>query len=60
MLPDLTPRNRIALECWQQLGAFDWTGIAMLVELHEIDDPEDLIERLVLIRDGIHKAGTES
>lgn len=53
LLPTLTPRNQYALEIWQQLGKFDWQGIAMLVDLHDVDDPADLIERLILIRDGI-------
>ena len=53
LLPELDARNRLALEVWRTLGGLDWVGLTMLLETEDIDDPGDLIERLVVIRNGI-------
>lgn len=53
LLPELDARNRLALEVWRTLGGLDWVGLSVLVQIEDIDDPGDLIERLVIIRNGI-------
>lgn len=50
-MPALTADNRRALDCWHAIGEFSLAEALLWAELHEVEDPEDLIARLVIIRD---------
>ena len=50
MLPRLTVGESLAIRVWNQLQGIDWGGLEVLVELHDIRDPEALVADLLTIR----------
>ncbi len=44
----------MAHEVWNKLGGeLDWEGLTFLVELHELSDPEALVDDLITIRNAL-------
>jgi len=42
----------LAVRLWNTMGGqIDWAAFPLLVEIHEIDDIEMMIEQLVIIRE---------
>lgn len=60
--PTATAADHIALEAFKYLvtygGSIDWSGLPVVAELLGVDDIEDLIERLMIIK--LHRRPTES
>lgn len=54
LLPPVSPAETFAKAIWNKLGGeMDWNGIALLCELHDVTDPEALIDDLISIRNAL-------
>jgi hypothetical protein len=41
----------LAIQAWNLMGGMDWDGLPIVAELLGVDDIEQLVRQLVLIRD---------
>jgi len=43
--------EREAIEIYSTMGGLDWAAIPLLFSLYNVQEPERMVQRLVLIRD---------
>lgn len=49
--PDLEPDNELAVQLWNAMGGkIDWAALPLLCGLHDVADPEAMIERLKVLQ----------
>jgi hypothetical protein len=52
-MPALSADNRRALDCWRAIGEFSLAEALLWADLQDVEDPEDLVARLVVIREAV-------
>lgn len=49
--PDLDPDNELAVLLWNAMGGqLNWAALPLLCGLHDVADPEAMIERLTVLQ----------
>lgn len=50
--PPLTDGEYLALRVWREMGhRIDWNALPFLLERHAVEDSDQLVEQLLIIRD---------
>lgn len=53
--PQLCAEDEVAIMAWNLAGGMEWAGIPIVADILGVEDIEDLVRRMVVIRNELNK-----